>query len=281
MRATRPSGRKEPMRVAAVFAVLFTLLAGAPARAHDTWILPAAFTLEPGRELRIDGTSGMTFPVLDYAVDPARIEQAALRLAGKTIPLARRKDAKSLVLTAAAPDAGLATAWLSLAPRTLELTPAQVDEYLKEIGAPPEVERRWRERSGRRRWRETYRKHAKTMLRVGDAAGDGTWKEPAGLALEIVPERDPTALAPGDALGIRLLEGGRPRAGLAVTAVAARGGPRAMATTDAAGRASFTLATAGPWLLAATELREKASETAVAWESDFTTLTLAAGASGR
>src|SRR5262249_54994310 len=150
-------------------------------RAHDTWILPSAFALEPGRELRVDGTSGMTFPVLDYAVDPARIETAALRLAGKTIPLARRKGPKSLVLTAAAPDPGLATVWLSLAPRTLELTPGQVDEYLKEIGAPLEVERRWRERRGSRRWRETYRKHAKTMLRVGPASADATWKEPAGL----------------------------------------------------------------------------------------------------
>jgi uncharacterized GH25 family protein len=262
-------------------AVLFTLwLAAAPARAHDTWILPAAFALEPGRELRIDGTSGMTFPVLDDAIDPARIATAAVRVAGKTIPLARRKASKSLVLTATAAEAGLATAWLSLAPRTLELTPAQVDEYLKEIGAPAEVERRWRERSGSRRWRETYRKHAKTILRVGKG-GDATWREPAGLVLEIVPDRDPTALSPGGALGIRLLEGGQPRAGLAVTAVAARGGPRAMATTDADGRASFTLAAAGPWLLAATELREKASETAVAWESDFTTLTLAVGAPAR
>ena len=118
------------------------------------------------------------------------------------------------------------------------------------------------------------------MLRVGAASGDFGWKEPAGLALEIVPERDPTALATGDVLAIRLLQGGRPRAGLAVTAVAAGGGPRAMATTDADGRASFTLAKAGPWLLAATELREKPSETAVAWESDFTTLTIAVGGAG-
>lgn len=54
MRAGPPSGGKETMRVAFVFAGLLTVaLAAAPARAHDTWILPAAFTLEPGTTLTL------------------------------------------------------------------------------------------------------------------------------------------------------------------------------------------------------------------------------------
>jgi uncharacterized GH25 family protein len=266
------------MRAGVSFVVAFAVCGAGLASAHDTWILPEQFALDRGRAVRFDVTSGMTFPVLDYAVDPGRVQEATLRCGGRTLPLERRRGSKSLILTAAAPDAGIATAWLSLAPKTLELTPAQVDEYLKEIGAGEEVERRWRERPGPKRWRETYRKHAKTFLRVGPPDADLAWKEPAGLFLEIVPEQDPTSLVPGDALTVRLLKDGRPRAGLALTAVASRGAPRALVTTDAEGRATFSFPVSGPWLLAATELREKPPGSSVSWESDFTTLTLAVGA---
>jgi hypothetical protein len=45
---------------------------------------------------------------------------------------------------------------------------------------------------------------------------------------------------------------------------------RSFETAGADGRVRFRLDRSGPWLFAATELREKGAE----WESDFTTLTV-------
>ena len=91
------------------------------------------------------------------------------------------------------------------------------------------------------------------------------------MELELVPESDPTALAASAALSLVLLKDGSPFAGLAVAAERGSGKARTrtFATSDASGRVTFQLDQPGPWLFAATELREKGSE----WESDFTTLT--------
>jgi uncharacterized GH25 family protein len=53
---------------------------------------------------------------------------------------------------------------------------------------------RWRRQQ---RWRETYVKLAKTFVRVGQPTADQSWREPVGLALEIVPLADPSTLLVG------------------------------------------------------------------------------------
>jgi len=70
----------------------------------------------------------------------------------------------------------------------LSLTPAQVEEYIAEIGASEQVRARWQRQQ---RWRETYAKLAKSYVGFGDTAGDLSWREPVGLELEIVPLDDP------------------------------------------------------------------------------------------
>jgi len=114
-------------------------------------------------------------------------------------------------------------------------------------------------------------KHAKTCLRIGEAA-DGSWAEPVALALEIVPESDPTALRVGDRVAVRLLKNGAPLAGLAV-GMEPRGRQAPLPRSDAEGRVSFVVERPGPLLLSATELRPSSSGENE-WESDFTTLVL-------
>jgi len=162
-------------------------------------------------------------------------------------------------------------AWVELHPRELDLTPAQVTEYLEEIGEAGRIGPLWAQRPEPKRWRETYRKHAKAVFRVGaPEAGDQSWREPVGLPLEIVPESDPGTLKPGAVLSVRVLKEGRPFQDFAL-AVVPPAGKRALMRTDAEGRASFVLDRSGPWLLAGTDLRSARDG---GWESDFTTLTL-------
>jgi len=247
-------------------ALALVLLAGG-AQAHDTWLLPRSFRAGPGATLLVELTSGMSFPDLDHAPEAQRLAVAKLRLVGQTTEIQKpERGEHALALTALVRYAGLAAVWVSTKPTTLDLEEALVEEYLDEIGAQ-HVKRQWNERKAPKTWRETYRKHAKTFVRVGGS--DESWKEPVGLDLEIVPESDPAELRAGTNLGLRVLKRGRPLPGFVVAGVA-KGAARRLATTDAEGRASLVLDKPGPWLLAGTEIRAKGD----AWESDFTTLTL-------
>ena len=127
-----------------------------------------------------------------------------------------------------------------------------------------------------RRWRELYVKNTKTFVRVGEPpAGDRAWAEPLGLRLEIMPERDPTALRVGDDLPVRVLHGGKPFARFTVAFVAAGEKKEHLTITDAEGRAHAVLDTAGAWLVHGTDLRPVMRKD-LEWESDFTTMVVEA-----
>jgi hypothetical protein len=255
-----------------ILPLLFALLGAAVFVAgHDTYLVARRAAATPGAVVTLDLTSGMRFPALDHAIKPERVERARGRLGGRTFDLTGLRPApKSLRFDAPLGQTGVATLWVELKPRTLELTPKQVAEYLDEIGAPEDARRAWAEAKRPRRWRETYTKHAKTFVRVGEAAGDRSWAGPVGMALEVVPERDPTALSAGDELPVVVLKGGAPLAGFAVGLVHETGAHE-LSKTDAAGRVTFRLARAGRWLLRGTELRKPGTPDGE-WESHFTTL---------
>jgi uncharacterized GH25 family protein len=115
-------------------------------------------------------------------------------------------------------------------------------------------------------------------VRVGRGTRDTSWSAPVGLALEIVPETDPTEVAAGSKLVLRLLRGGAPLAGHPVAAQPAGGKP-VLARTDDEGRVTLVLDREGPWLIKSTALRRRPGS--AEWESEFTTLTLAAKARPR
>jgi uncharacterized GH25 family protein len=248
-------------------------LASLPALAHDTWLLARSGAVAPGAAVTLDLTSGMAFPANESAIKSERIARAAVRLAGETSDLKDRSAAaKSLQFTARLAKPGVATLWVELAPKSIDLTAEQVKEYLDEIGASEALRRQWTEMPEPRRWRELYSKHAKAYVRVGEPAGDRSWAEPAGMGLEIVPEKDPTALRPGDELPVRVLRNGQPYANFAVGLVGPGNAHGVLKTTDGEGRATFVIPRAGRWLLRATDVR-RSTKPEADWESDFTTLT--------
>jgi uncharacterized GH25 family protein len=253
-----------------ISALVLLLLAGR-ANAHDTWLLPDRFRVAKGDSLSFGLTSGMDFPSAETAVVADRLLSRSLRLAGRVYSLTPGKADEALRLSAPAPAEGIATVWVATRPRTLTLTLEQVEKYLAEVGATDTVGPVWR-KSGQKAWTETYAKLAKTFVRVGEAA-DSSWAEPAGLALELVPEADPTRLVLGDTLALRLLLDGRPLADFAVGAAPAAPAKPLLLRTDPQGRVSVRLSQAGPWMLRVTRIvpsMAKAGE----WDSAFTTLTL-------
>ena len=253
---------------------LFSFLLAISAFAHDTWLIPDRFQIASGETVTLDLTSGMEFPKLDVGPKRERIQAVICRLAGRTFEL---KDFEagptSLRIKAILSDPGVAALWVKSPPKEIELKPDQVQEYLDEIDAPAAVRQQWTGTKEPKRWRESYRKHSKTFVRVGDAKADTSWREPVGMFLEIVPEKDPTALRAGDDFPVRVLKDGKPLGDFSLGVVAEDDPKGSIQKTDAAGRLTFRLDKSGRWLLRGTDLR-KSTKPNLDWESDFTTLTV-------
>lgn len=250
------------------------LLAVAMTFAHDTWLMAERFHIAPGETAIVDLTSGMAFPKLDVAPKRERIQAVLCRLAGRTFELNDFEAApNSLRIKGALTGTGLAALWVKSPPKEIELKPEQVQEYLKEIDPPATVRQQWADAKEPKRWRESFRKHSKTFLLVGDAKADTSWREPVGMFLEIVPEKDPTTLKAGDEFPVRVFKDGKPFAGFSLGIVAEGDTKGSIKKTDAAGRVTFRLDKAGRWLLRGTDLQKSATPD-VDWKSDFTTLTI-------
>ena len=258
-----------------ILAVAGVSLVPALAAAHDTWVLPAKPRVRPGETVRLEATSGMEFPKLESPIAADRIARAELRIGRSHETISNRRAGKSaLTLTVRPRSSGTAVVFLETRPRSIDLTPAQVKEYLAEIGAT-DAHRQWKA-AGSGRWHETYAKHCKTFLAVeggeGESTGHGSWDEAGGMALEIVPESNPTRIAVGDELSLRVLRARKAEVGLPVKAQSEERGEAAVATTDRDGRARVRFDRAGWWLIKATRLEREGSRGD--WTSHFTTLTL-------
>ena len=247
------------------------------AAAHDTWLLPSKGRVAVGERVTLDMTSGMAFPKNETAIDSTRVADARMRLGTEAPALAIASGGKAFLRFLATPRRdGIATIWVRLKPRTLELKLEQVREYLAEIGAPDSIRALYAPSAPPRRWREQYTKYAKTIVAVGSAR-DSTWTTPAGLGLELVPVSDPTRLFVGDTLVVRVLRAGVPAANFPIGDVGEGEQANRLTQTNDAGVARLVATKAGRWLLRGTDLRRAVSDTTIDWRSEFTTLTLFVG----
>lgn len=272
MRKTAPNNIGGRARTVLTGAVVALLLAGR-LEAHDTWVLPDQSSVSPGKAVSFNLTSGMAFPTNEFGVQPDRLARASARLGESVTDLSREAGGqKALRLKARFSSDGIAAVWIESKPRTLELKPAEVKEYLDEIGAWESVGRKWESR-GSGRWRESYTKHAKTYVRVGRPDRDESWARPVGMELELVPESDPTHIAAGEELRAQLLKKGQPAPDVSVGLVAANAKAGILSRTDSEGRVRLGFDHSGWWLVRVT-LLEPSSKTGLDWESHFATLTL-------
>lgn len=241
--------------------------------AHDTWLIADQMRVAPKATVTLDLTSGVEFPKLDVAPKPENVPNASCRLAGRTFDVPDKAAAsQSLQFKTTFAEAGIAALWIKLPSRTLELKPEQVKMFNEEVNAPEALQKEYDDMPEPKRWRGTSTKHPKTFVRVGDAKSDGSWKEPVGLFLEIVPDKDPTVLRAGDDFPVRVLRDGAPFAGFPLNAVTAGDKEVESQKTDANGRATFKLNKAGRWLLKGVEARKSIAPD-MNFEAKSTTLT--------
>jgi uncharacterized GH25 family protein len=276
-RPTRAGLRRAAIVLAAVGLTLGTVVT---AFAHDTWLISATNFGRVGTPFRLGLTSGEAFPNDDFSIVPNRVARAIVREAGVTRTLPRPTAAALRLEYMWTPrSAGVASVGIELQPRTLVLEPRLIDDYLGEIDASDAIRATWKSLGDKQKWTESYTKHAMTFVRVAPARldsawiADKSWTRPLGLALEFLPERDPTALRAGDTLVVRVLRHGSPVPGFSVGAIREGRTKAIFFHTDATGRAQVIVDADGRWLLNGTSLRRSTTGETV-WESDFITATL-------
>lgn len=241
--------------------------------AHDTWMQPERFSVTPGASLVLDLTSSDGFVGFQTAIKPDRVALTMGKLGGSAVAfIAPSPGEQSLRFPITMEKPGIAVLGVRLQPRLLDLAADKIELYFREIHASDDLREQWEAIPAPKKWRENYVKNAKTFVRVGEPpADDRSWAEPLGLALEIIPERDPTSLKEGDALPVRVLRGGKPLPGFALGYVSAGETREHVAVTDAEGRATAKLDATGVWLVHGTDLR-RVTTGEREWDSDFTTM---------
>lgn len=265
-------------RLAACAALLGASLAGA----HDFWVQPSAFRAAPGALVTLDLRVGDEFPGEQVGRKPERIASFVALGPGPDGAEAAivGQDGRAPAGFARFEQPGLYRVAYRSNPSTIELEPEKFEAYLREEGLDRIVADRAERGESARPGREAYTRYAKSLVLVGSTPPLG-FNTPVGMKLEILPESDPFGLVPGSEFSCRVLLDGKPVEGLLVGARS----PRQSAAiegvrTDNQGRARFTLASPGLWLIHAVHMARAGEGSAVDWESSWASLTFEISGSG-
>ena len=248
------------MRRALVLLILALLTVDA-ARAHDFWIEPSTFTPAPGEIVKLtlrvgEHLEGDTVPRND-----AKIERFEAVGGGDPLRVVGMDGADPAGLIRPVEPGGSIVVYRSLRSQ-VELDAAKFAEYLAMEGLPPV-----------KVGPEAYSRCAKALIAVG-GKGSPKFTKPVGLKLEIVPESDPTTLAVGVPLTVKVLFEGKPLRNvmvMALDAVSAKEPQRVR--TDAKGLARVALPRSGMWLIKAVHMIPAPSDAGATWESFWASLT--------
>ena len=234
-------------------AVMLCTLTITAASAHDFWLQPLRFAIAapgpvPIKILVGHGTARDRWGqnadrvVLFSSIGPDGIidRRSALRL-----------GAAGFDAIPALAKAGTYVLAFQSASAKSDLPYLRFNDYVTTEGITPISAYRAQTRSERTNGRELYSRRAKAIIDVGpvDPAGSARVTRQVGLSLEIVPDRHPRTLKPGEAMGVRVFYHRKPLGGALVklTNLDADEKPVATARTDSAGRARFVAPAHGSW----------------------------------
>ncbi|MBH8570935.1 DUF4198 domain-containing protein [Microvirga sp. STS02] len=272
-----------------VLAAIGGLLATA-ALAHEFWLEAPRFRLQPGETVNVHTLIGADFKGEPWTTKAAKI-QRLIRFGPN------QADSTDLTPKSPTETDTFRTSFAFAQPGThvvllrstnsfIELPADQFTAYLREEGLDYALKLRQENEEMAKPGRETYRRCAKTLIQVGEAAAtaaatDSACRHIYGLPLELVPEQNPYRLAADKALTVRVLRAGRPAFGAAVQVWQRQPGglPTTHYTTRANqnGRILLRLSGPGPYLLAAVDMSVAPAKLRAHadWQSTWASLTFA------
>lgn len=263
-------------------AVCAGLLGARVAQAHEFWFEPVTASLAAGDTARLDLRVGEFF-------EGEQMGFSAPQTAGlRQYSASGSKDLRALLpppsrgavatLNLPLPAAGSYLFAFDSQPNQISLQADRFHAYLHDEGLDFIKTQREAAGTAETPGRERYRRHVKTLLRVGDAASAGattaaaadkTYATRTGQRLEIVPSNDPLAMKPGDALGLQVLFDDKPLAGALLKAWNRQGGQTLIirAKTSVDGKAMFSLPYAGGWMISVVHMVPVKGAKDIDWDS--------------
>lgn len=261
------------MKIRFLFAIVFISLVITGVRGHDLWLIPPE-RANINQRVILYANVGMDFPHSVHALDPKTfVKRIVMGRDGKTLPLDTLGiERKSGRLGFTPKEAGIYIAGVETAPKIVRLEAGDFNQYLVHDGLPQVYLQRVEDKTLNEAAVERYTKFPKAIVNVGGGKGDPCRE--LGLALEIIPERDPLHLTIGETLWVKVLFQGKPLPDAMVGWNLSDDGklPRGTTRTDAKGRALIPIGRIGLMTLRLTHLtRPKTKD--YEWESFWATLT--------
>lgn len=240
--------------------------------AHDFWLEPSSFRLEPGAAVELRLRVGEHFIGDALPRDPAMLAQFIVAGPEGMRPVPGR-NGMDPAGTIRIEQSGLAIVGYRSRHSRVEQTPDAFDAYLAEEGLDRILAVRAARKPTPGMVPELFSRCAKALLLSGPA--DPSSRDRAlGFTLELVSDRNPYTMRPGDDLPLRLLYEGRPLEGALVVGMN-KGDPAAKlrARSGRDGRVSLRLPRDGAWLVKAVHMIPWSSSADAEWESFWASLT--------
>lgn len=246
------------------------------ASAHEFWMRPDRFDPPVKAPVSLSLAVGENF-VGDVAAFGTPLV-AALRLHTR----AGSQDLQALVPAGAVQGSvpmafaqkGAHLLSLDTHPSTIELPADKFNAYLREEGLERVLAQREASGQAAQPGRERYRRHVKTLLRVGGTS-DAAHGARTGQALELLPLADPQARPAAGGLPLQLLFNGAPLEGALVKAWHQGSGQLTVlrARSDTHGRVRYRLPWSGVWMVSVVHMVPVSGEAGVDWDSHWGNLT--------
>ncbi len=267
----------KPKPVAALIAML--LLFVAQGYSHDYWLEPASFYL-PANGGKVNVRMHLGARLMSEEERPlqkARTPRFQLiSSAGSEDLLITGMEGRTPVAQLTTKASGNYLIAMERAPTLITLEANKFEAYLAEEGLQPIIAERKRLNESAQIGHERYSRYLKTLLQIGELQDD-TFARIVGHRLEIVPESNPYKLKAGDKLRVRVTFDGQPLRGVKVFAHHREAGKidNQESMTNPDGRAEFSIARRGVWLIRLVHMRrcEAADCGEVDWESFWLSLT--------
>jgi uncharacterized GH25 family protein len=264
-----------------LFAFVTSLLGSMPLLAHEFWFEPVTAPLTAGDTARLDLRVGEFFEgeSLGFSV-PQTVALRQYTAAGSKdlrslLPPPSRGAIPTLNLPSLAPGTHLVS--FDSQPSQISLPADRFHAYLHDEGLDFIKAQREAAGTAEKPGRERYRRHVKTLLRVGSASAataagtDMTYATRTAQRLEIVPSNDPLAMKPGDALGVQVFFDDKPLAGALLKAWNKQGGQTLIirGKTSVDGKAAFNLPYAGGWMISVVHMVPSSGVKDIDWDSHW------------
>lgn len=236
---------------------LFILTAGAPlALAHEYWIEPRVYTIDPSEEIEADLKNGQHFKGSRYSFINDRFDFFKITgPSGEKAVTGRNGDIPAL--KAKVGEDGLYSSSLQGNFDRITFNKAEkIKSYMDYEGFKGVLERHQERGFALNRFQEQYARCAKALFQVGSTSNsdkDGL----TGLKFELVAEKNPYQLTQTDLLPVRLYWEGAPMGDVQIRMFRYDGDLETkIVRTDKNGRASFPLKGGGKFMLNAVHIFE-------------------------